>query len=98
MRVIGLGSLSASGNAAAKKPYDNYVDEKVGVFQVDFTGASPSMTVELQGRLNDQVSYTQIAVITTADAVKAKSVVIVPDMRMSVTTYSAGTVTGYLGV
>jgi len=98
MRVIGLGSLSSATNGSAVKPYDNFVDEKVGVFQADFTGASPSMTVELQGRLNDQVSYTQIAVITTADAVKAKSVVIVPDMRMSVTTYSTGTATGYLGV
>jgi len=97
MRVIGLGSLSSATVGSAVKPYDNFVDEKVGVFQADFT-AGASATVELQGRLNEAASYTQIAVITSADAVKAKSVVIVPDMRMSVTTYASGTVTGYLGV
>lgn len=97
MRVIALGSLSSAASATAVAPYDKYIDEKVGVFQVDFTGGS-SATVELQGRLNSQISYTTIATILATDAVKAKSVVLVPDMRMSITTYGSGTATGYLGV
>ena len=96
MRIINLGNGAALNYAGpAKFPFDNYVDEKIGVFQAEFQGAA---TCVLQGRMNSSVAYTDIATITSADASKIKSVALMPDMRMFISAWTVGQVYGFLGV
>lgn len=96
MRIIYLGNGAALNyTGSAKFPFDNFVDEKVGVFQAEFQG---SATLVLQGRLKPEAAYTDIATITSADASKIKSVALMPDMRMLISAWTVGQVYGYLGV
>jgi len=96
MRVMHFGQIAANNTAGtAVFPFDKYIDEKVGVFQAEFQGAA---TATIQGRMTADAAYTDIASITSADATKIKTVALMPDMRMFVSSWVAGNVNVYLGV
>lgn len=98
MRTIELGTRSATGaptTPALVRPFENMARDMTGVFQVEFGGTA---TATLEGRLTDQASWTTIAAILSTDSSKAKVVALMPQMRMNVTAWTSGAVTGYLGV
>ena len=98
MRVIFLGSKSATGaptDVAFETPFDHFVDERVGVFQAEFAGTA---TVNLEGRLTGSANWTTITTITSTDSSKAKTVALMPLMRINITSWTSGLVSGWLGI
>lgn len=103
MRIVYLGQrFGATGTPVgfeSIKVYNAYVDERVGIFAVNFSGTVNPTTVKLQGRLNSTCAYTDIATVLSSDTEKAKTVVMLPDMRMFVTVMGSNTfVDGYIGI
>jgi hypothetical protein len=98
MKTIALGTRSATGvpaSTAFVAPFEFGARDLIGVFQVDFAGTA---TAAIEGRLTDAASWTNIATILSTDASKAKVVALMPQMRMNVTAWTSGAVSGFLGV
>ena len=98
MRVMNLGTKSATGvptDVTHVHPFSAYVDERVAIFQAEFGGTA---TVALEGRLNPDCAYTVITSIVSSDATKAKTVALMPQMRINITAWTNGTVKGFIGI
>lgn len=100
MRVMNLGSRTTTGQTTPVRPFDAFVDERVGVFQPAFTGTwTGTATVILQGRVQDSTNWINIKTVNSNDAVLAYTVSLFTEMRIDVTAAPAGvTVTGFLGI
>ena len=98
MRVMFMGSKSASGvptDVTFVSPFDAYVDERVGVVQAAFGGTA---TVTIEGQLNSTAGWTTITTISSADTSKAKTVALMPQMRINITSWTSGSVNCWLGI
>jgi hypothetical protein len=106
MRVIFLGSRTnagnptnaGTGNQSFVLPFDSFVDERTAVFQADFSAGATAGSITLQGRVSTGVSWTTVATVAFGDATWAKTVVLMPQMRLNVTSVTGGTASGYLGI
>lgn len=98
MRVMFMGSKSGTGvpsDVTSIFPFNAYVDERVGVVQAAFGGTA---TVTIEGQLNDAAGWTTITTISSADTSKAKTVALMPQMRINITAHTSGSVNCWLGI
>lgn len=81
-------SSAGAGTEANINKHQNRIE---GVAQVDI---SDTATVEIQGRMAPGGTWITLATFTETDAAR---VVMMPFMRAEVTSYSAGTISAWVG-